>query len=59
MARLSGAARNNFPSSNFAFPELRKEPLENASHVRGAIARFGGFISFVLSGQVFKRPIAL
>jgi hypothetical protein len=40
MARLSGAARNNFPSSNFAFPELRKEPLENASHVRNAIARF-------------------
>jgi phosphoribosylanthranilate isomerase len=24
----------------FAFPEQRKEPLENASHVRNAIARF-------------------
>lgn len=25
----------------FAFPNERKEPLENATHVRNALARFG------------------
>jgi hypothetical protein len=28
------------PDSNFAFPRLRKEPLNDATHVRNAIARF-------------------
>ena len=28
------------PARQFAFPAERKEPLENASHVRNAIARF-------------------
>ena len=28
------------PERQFAFPDQRKEPLENASHVRNAIARF-------------------
>jgi hypothetical protein len=28
------------PASQFAFPELRKEPLANAAHVRNAISRF-------------------
>lgn len=28
------------PDSAFAFPRLRKEPLNDASHVRNAIARF-------------------
>jgi hypothetical protein len=32
--------RNQLPASAFAFPEKRKEPLSNASHVRNAIARF-------------------
>ncbi|MGO8968571.1 MAG: DUF6582 domain-containing protein [Myxococcaceae bacterium] len=27
-------------SQGFAFPKQRKEPLEDASHVRNAIARF-------------------
>jgi hypothetical protein len=40
MARLNSASRSKLPSGNFAFPEQRKEPLENASHVRNAIARF-------------------
>jgi hypothetical protein len=26
--------------TKFAFPKQRKEPLENASHVRNAVARF-------------------
>jgi hypothetical protein len=35
-----GAERNDLPDSVFAFPEQRKEPLTDASHVRTALARF-------------------
>lgn len=34
-------ARAKLPDSAFAFPNERKEPLTDASHVRSAIARFG------------------
>jgi hypothetical protein len=37
---LDANERNRLPASAFAFPEKRKEPLSNASHVRNAIARF-------------------
>jgi hypothetical protein len=37
---LSTAEKNDLPKSDFAFPEERKEPLTDASHVRNAIARF-------------------
>ena len=37
---LSNAARAALPGAEFAFPKQRKEPLEDASHVRNAIARF-------------------
>ncbi len=40
MTKLSAAERNHLDQGKFAFPEERKEPLENASHVRNAIARF-------------------
>jgi hypothetical protein len=40
MAKLDAEKRNDLSQSNFAFPEQRKEPLENASHVRNAVARF-------------------
>lgn len=40
MAKLSNEERNNLNKGAFAFPKERKEPLENASHVRNAIARF-------------------
>ena len=40
MNKLSTDARNDLDEGNFAFPKERKEPLENASHVRNAIARF-------------------
>ena len=33
-------ARADLPASAFAYPEERKEPMTNASHVRNAIARF-------------------
>lgn len=37
---LSTAEQNDLASSQFAFPDQRKEPLTDASHVRNAIARF-------------------
>lgn len=40
MATLNTAARNKLGTGSFAFPKQRKEPLENASHVRNAISRF-------------------
>jgi len=40
MAELSGKARDHLEKDKFAFPKQRKEPLENASHVRNAVARF-------------------
>jgi len=40
MAKLNEPARERIPASKFAFPKQRKEPLENASHVRNAAARF-------------------
>ncbi len=41
MPKLSTQERNAMSERQFAFPVQRKEPLENASHVRNAIARFG------------------
>ncbi len=32
--------RSDLPDTVFAFPEQRKEPMTDASHVRNAIARF-------------------
>jgi hypothetical protein len=40
MAKLNEAARDRIPATRFAFPKQRKEPLENATHVRNAAARF-------------------
>ena len=37
---LDTKKRNDLPKSAFAFPDKRKEPLTDASHVRNAIARF-------------------
>lgn len=37
---LSTNQRNHMSDSTYAFPTQRKEPLNNASHVRNAIARF-------------------
>ncbi len=38
--RLSTADQDKLSDDQFAFPEQRKEPLVDASHVRNAIARF-------------------
>jgi Sec7-like guanine-nucleotide exchange factor len=40
MSELNAKERHKIPDSKFAFPKERKEPIENASHVRNAIARF-------------------
>jgi hypothetical protein len=40
MTRLDTEQRQHVATGQFAFPEQRKEPLENAAHVRNAIARF-------------------
>lgn len=37
---LSAQQRRRFPRETFAFPKERKEPLNDASHVRNAVARF-------------------
>jgi hypothetical protein len=40
MAKLTESVRDRIPATKFAFPKQRKEPLENATHVRNAAARF-------------------
>jgi hypothetical protein len=40
MAELSEKQRDRLDDDQFAFPKERKEPLNNSSHVRNAIARF-------------------
>jgi uncharacterized protein DUF6582 len=37
---LSAGKKNRMAAGTFAFPKERKEPLNDASHVRNAIARF-------------------
>lgn len=37
---LSSKDRKELPDSVYAFPDKRKEPLTDASHVRTALARF-------------------
>ncbi len=40
MTKLDSQDRDAMPSREFAFPKQRKEPVEDAAHVRAAIARF-------------------
>ncbi len=40
MAKLTTVTRDRITAKKFAFPKQRKEPLENATHVRNAVARF-------------------
>jgi hypothetical protein len=57
MAKLPEAARDHIPATKFAFPKQRKEPLENASHVRNAAARFNQVqdVSEAERKQAWKR----
>ena len=38
--RLSTAEKDSLPTTAFAFPRTRKEPMIDATHVRDAMARF-------------------
>ena len=40
MATVSTRQTNRMSSQTFAFPKERKEPLNDARHVRNAVARF-------------------
>jgi hypothetical protein len=40
MTKLNEKDRDELGEKQFAFEKQRKEPLENASHVRNAVARF-------------------
>ncbi len=40
MSKLNEEKRDEISSSDYAFPKQRKEPLNDAKHVRNAIARF-------------------
>ena len=40
MSKLDQEDRDDISAKQFAFPKQRKEPLEDAKHVRNAIARF-------------------
>ena len=40
MSKLNEHARDDLGATEFAFEKQRKEPIENASHVRNAVARF-------------------
>jgi len=40
MTKADAEARNALGKTEFAFPKQRKEPLEDATHVRNAISRF-------------------
>jgi len=40
MSKLSTEDRKEISDKEYAFPNERKEPLEDAAHVRNAIARF-------------------
>ena len=40
MSELNEAQRDKLDEDRFAFPKERKEPLNDADHVRNAIARF-------------------
>ena len=40
MSKLDQSDRDELTSRQYAFPKQRKEPLEDARHVRNAVARF-------------------
>jgi hypothetical protein len=57
---MSTAEKDSLPDQRFAFPEERKEPLTDASHVRNAIARFDQVegVTDAERDQAWKRILA-
>ena len=60
MSKLDAAARGHIADAKFAFPKQRKEPLENAAHVRAAAARFNQVedVSDAERAAAWKRILA-
>ena len=60
MSELDAKDREELKDSQYAFPKERKEPLENASHVRNAIARFNQVegVSDAERDTAWKRVLA-
>jgi ribosomal protein L11 len=60
MATLDSKKRSALRKQSFAFPKERKEPLEDASHVRNAIARFNQVegVSNAERDRAWKRILA-
>lgn len=60
MATLDSKKRDALPSSAFAFPKERKEPIEDAAHVRSAISRFSQVkgVSEAERAAAWKRILA-
>jgi hypothetical protein len=60
MSKLSTEDRKEISSREYAFPEERKEPLEDAAHVRNAIARFNQVkgVSEAEKDAAWKRIVA-
>jgi hypothetical protein len=40
MSKMDTEDRDRVPDAEYAFPKQRKEPIQNAAHVRNAVARF-------------------
>src|SRR2546429_5386168 len=57
---ISSAEQNRLPDTQFAFPNQRKEPLTDASHVRNAVARFDQVegVTDAERDQAWKRILA-
>ncbi len=57
---MNTAQKNHLADSSFAFPKERKEPLNDAAHVRDAIARFDQVegVSDSERDQAWKRILA-
>jgi hypothetical protein len=60
MSQLTKPTRDRISTAKFAFPKQRKEPLENASHVRNALARFDQVkdVSAAERKEAWKRILA-
>jgi hypothetical protein len=60
MGTLNTKKRSALSKGTFAFPKERKEPLEDAAHVRAAIARFNQVkgVSAAERAAAWKRILA-
>jgi len=60
MSTLDADDRESIANKQFAFPKQRKEPIEDATHVRNAIARFDQVkgVSDAERDEAWKRILA-